>query len=707
MTAALDRRSLLRGAIALGGALIVPVAGARAQDATTAGAFQPSAFIRIDKDDVATIFLPKSEMGQGINTSIPMIVAEELDLDLDRVKVAFAPPGTTGKIWQSTGGSNSTQSTTAPLQEAGAKARAMLVQAAAARWGVPPEACATKDGKVLHAPSRRALAYGELVEAAARLPVPETAKPKAPQDYRLVGKPRRRLDAASKVDGSAVFGIDAAPAGVKVAAIIGCPVIGGTLRDVDAAPALAIKGIRKVVKLEAAVAVIADHTGAARAALTALAPEWNLGPNADQSHDDIVAALRDASLSPGLVAHETGDANAAIASAAKRVEAVYEMPFLAHAPMEPINCTAHVTKDGCEVWIGHQSPVQAREAAAKASGLPVEKVTLHNHVMGGGFGRKVEVDMVDQAVRIAMTVDYPVKLIWSREEDIQQDFYRPFYVDRLAAGLDAAGKPVGWTHRITGSSLIGRTFPSFLETSKGVDVDATEGAKTNYALPALRIEYVRKETAVRTGFWRGVGATHNSFVTESFIDECAHAAGADPAAYRRALIAEPRLLAVLDLACEKAGWGSPLAKGRGRGISVQSTWHTMMAQVVEIEVGDDGTLKLHRVVCAVDCGQMINPQTVRAQCEGGIVFGLGAALREEITIAEGRVVQSNFSDYTPLRMNEVPVIETYLVENHEPSGGMGEAPTACVGPALTNAIFAATGKRIRQLPVAKAGFNLG
>jgi CO/xanthine dehydrogenase Mo-binding subunit len=697
----LNRRALLRGGMAAGGALVVPFtwgAGARGE---TVDPFRPNAFVEIDADNNVRIFLPRSDMGQGVNTSIPMILAEELDLDLDQVRIEFAAPGKSDGISQVTGGSTTTMMTSRPLQEAGAKARAMLVQAAAELWKVEAAGCSTADCHVLHVSTNQKLPYGALVKAASKIPVPEKAVLKAPADYRIIGKPMGRLDAKAKADGSAKFGIDVVLPRMKVASVMGCPVIGGKLVSVDGAEAMKIQGVIKVVPLDKAVAVIADHTGAAKAGIAALKPQWDLGPTAGLNQKDIVATIEKASLTDGAVAHAKGDPDSAIKGAAKKLDAVYHMPHLAHAPMEPINCTALVTADHCEIWLGHQSPTAAQGAAAAASGLPADKVVVHNHIMGGGFGRKVEIDMIDQAVRIAKTVDYPVKLIWTREEDIQQDFYRPYYVDRLAAGLGPDGKPVGWTHRVTGASLMGRFAPAMLIAKNGVDIDAVEAAETPYGLPAQRIEYVRSETGVRTGFWRGVGTTHNVFVTESFIDECAHAAGADPVAYRMSMIEEPRLRAVLEMCAQKSQWTKSLPKGWGRGVSVQTAWKTMMAQVVEVEVSDTGALKVHRVVCVVDPGQIINPTTVLAQVQGGIMFGLTAALKGDITFANGRVQQTNFGDYQPLRITETPVIESYILETHEPSGGMGEAPTAGIGPALTNAIFNASGVRVRQLPVSK------
>jgi isoquinoline 1-oxidoreductase beta subunit len=695
------RRNLLQGGLAAGG-LIIGFSFGRSAKAAGAAAFQPNAFMRVGRDNLVTVFLPKSEMGQGVNTSIPMLIAEELDVDLSQVRVTFAAPGQADGLSQLTGGSTTTRTTTAPLQQAAAKARAVLVQAAAKLWSVSPQTCTTQDCQVLHVSTGRRAPYGALIDAALKLPIPADATCKARADYRIVGKPQRRLDAAPKTEGTAPFAIDVMLRGMKVAAITACPVFGGTLKSVDGSAALAVKGVIKVVPLDDAVAVIADHTGAARSGLAALKIEWNAGDHAALNQADIVADLAAASLTPGAVSIQRGDAAGAIAGAATKVDAVYQMPFLAHATMEPINCTARVTADLCEVWIGHQSPVGAQSAAADASGLPVDKVHIHNHIMGGGFGRKAEVDAVRQAVLIAKTVDYPVKLIWSREEDVRHDFYRPYYYDRLAAGLGPDGKPIGWTHRVTASSLLGRILPSLLVTMKGVDADAVDGAETPYVLPSMTVDYVRKESAVPTGFWRGVGPTHNIFVVESFIDECAHAAGADPVAYRQSLLASDRTKAVLARAAQEAGWGSPLPPRWGRGVSVQHSWNTMMASVAEVEVTPAGLVKVHRVVCAVDCGRMINPLTVRGQVEGGVNFGLTAILYGEITVKDGQVQQSNFGDYRPLRMAEAPLVEVHLIDSAEDPGGMGEAPTAAIGPAVVNAVFAAVGVRVRTLPLKAA-----
>ena len=521
-----------------------------------------------------------------------------------------------------------------------------------------------------------------------------------PRDFTLIGTRAKRLDTPSKVNGTAMFGIDARPPGVKIATLAQSPVFGGRLKSVDDKPALAVKGVRQVVKLDDAVAVVADHMGAARKGLAALVIEWDEGPHAKLATDDVAAELEQATLKPGPVAQNIGDVDKALASAATKVEAIYQAPFLAHAAMEPMNCTVHVRKDGCEVWVGNQVIARAQETAAITSGLPLDKVTVHNHLIGGGFGRRLEVDGVTRAVQIAMQVDGPVKVVWTREEDIQHDMYRPYWFDRFSAGLDAKGMPVAWSHRFAGSSVIARWLPPAF--NNGLDPDSIDGA-TNlaYALPNMRVEYLRVEPpGVPTAFWRSVGPSHTVFVTESFIDELAAAAKQDPVAYRRALLLKsPRAKAVLDLVAEKAGWGQPLPDRVGRGVSVQTSFGTYMAQVAEVEVGKDGAVRVRRVVCALDAGAVVNPDTVEAQVQGAVIFGITAALYGEITIAKGRVEQANFDTYQMLRINEAPAIEVHIVPSSEAPGGMGEPGTSAVVPAVANAIFAATGRRLRKMPV--------
>jgi isoquinoline 1-oxidoreductase subunit beta len=671
-------------------------------------AFAPNAFVRIGTDDVVTAMLPQAEMGQGVYTALPMLLAEELEIGLEQVRVEHAPGddktyANPAVGFQMTGGSTSVRVFYEPMRQAGAAARTMLVAAAAQSWGVDPGSCRAEKGTVIHPATGRRVTYGAVAERAAKLPVPGKVALKDPKHFRLIGTPAKRLDTPSKVNGTAQFGIDVRVPGMKIATVAASPVQGGKVAGLDERKAMAIKGVRQVVNLGDVVAVVADHMWAAKQGLAALAIRWYDGPNGATSTADIVNRLEQASRQPGAVARNQGDAPAAIARAARKIEAIYQDPCLAHVTMEPLNCTAHVRRDSCDVWAGSQVQGRARATAAEVTGLPLEKVVFHNYLLGGGFGRRLEHDYVTQAVRIGKQVEGPVKVVWTREEDVQHDVYRPYYFDRIAAGLDAHGKLVGWSHRIAGSSIFARFAPTAFRN--GLDEDAVDGSvQLLYDIPAIRVEYVRhEEPALRTGFWRGVGVTHNCFVIESFLDEIAAATGQDPVVFRRGLIGKsPRALAVLDLAAEKAGWGKPLPAGQGRGVALMySGWDTYMAQVAEVEVA--GTeIRVRRVVCAVDCGTIINPDTVKAQIESGIVFGIGGALWGEATLKNGRVEQSNFHDYRVLRMNQTPLIEVYLVRNLEKPGGMGEPGTATAAPALANAVFAATGRRIRQLPLEKA-----
>lgn len=555
---------------------------------------------------------------------------------------------------------------------------------------------------MFNASGSKHLSYGELAKAAAKLPVPPAAnvKLKDPKNFTLIGTRAKRVDSSIKVDGRALYGIDTRSPGMKVAAVAISPVLGGKAKTVDEKAALAVKGVRQVVNIDEAVAVVADHMGAANKGLAAAAITWDDGPNGKVSNADIVEQLEEASKKPGAVARDDGDAGKALAQAAQRLEAVYQVPFLAHAAMEPMNCTVHLQKDRCDVWVGTQAMSLTQSLVVELTGLPRDAIKIHNHLIGGGFGRRLEADGTVLAVKIAKHVDGPVKVIWSREEDIQHDMYRPYYFDRLSAGLDAVGEPVAWTHRIAGSSIAARYIPYWFKD--GLDLDAVEAAaKPPYEFSNIHVDYVRVEPpGVRTAFWRGVGPTHNVFVIESFIDELAHAAKQDPLAYRRGLLGHnPRALSVLSLAAEKAAWGSPLPARHGRGISVQFAFGSYLSQVAEVQVAADGSVKVKRIVCAVDCGMYVNPDTIEAQVQGGTLFGLTAALHGSITFKNGRVEQSNFDSYLPMRIDEVPVVETHLIKNAEAAGGIGEAPTAIVTAAVTNAIFAATGKRIRSLPI--------
>jgi isoquinoline 1-oxidoreductase subunit beta len=709
-----SRRTFIQaGAVAGGGlmlSLALPVAGGEAE-AANAGAFAPNAFIRIDGDGQIVLTMPYVEMGQGTYTSIPMLIAEELEVSLKQIRLEHAPPNE--KVYanpllgvQATGNSNAVRGGWQPLRQAGAIARTMLVAAAAKRWNVDPTSCRAQSGEVLHPPTGRRSTYGELAAEAARLPIPENVALKRPQDFKLIGTPAKRLDTPAKVNGTAVYGIDVRPPGVKIATLAQSPVFGGRVKSVDDKTAKAVKGVRQIVQLEDAVAVVADHMGAAKKGLAALEVTWDDGPHGNLRTADIASELEKATLTSGAVAQNIGDVDKALASAVIKVEAIYQVPFLAHATMEPMNCTVHVRPDGCEVWVGNQAVARAQAAAAKVTGLPLDKVVVHNQLLGGGFGRRLESDGVTRAVEIAKQVDGPVKVVWTREEDIQHDMYRPYWCDRLTAGLDGKGMPVAWTNRFAGSSVIARWLPPGFKN--GLDPDSTEGAiDLPYALPNMHVEYVRVEPpGIPTAFWRSVGPSHNVFVTECFMDELAAAAKQDAVAYRLALLDKtPRAKAALALAAEKAGWGQPLPKRVGRGVSLQFVFGTYMAHVAEVEVAKDGAVRVRRVVCAVDCGTVVNPDTVQAQIQSAVIFGITAALYGEVTLKNGRVEQTNFDTYQMLRMNEAPAIEVYIVQNFEPPGGIGECGTSAIVPAVANAIFAATGKRLRRMPIDAAALK--
>lgn len=700
----LSRRGFLQGGAAAGGGLMLslnlPLGKAEAADT-----FAPNAFVRIGSDGQIVLTMPYVEMGQGTYTSIPMLIAEELEVDLKQIRLEHAPPNE--KLYtnpllgvQATGNSNAMRGAWQPLRQAGATARTMLIAAAAKKWNVDPASCRAQNGEVSHPPTGRTIKYGALAADAAAITVPDKVVLKRPQDFALIGKPAKRLDTPAKVNGTAVYGIDVRPPGVKIATLAQSPVFGGRVKSVDDTAAKAVRGVRQIVRLDDAVAVVADHMGAAKKGLAALMIEWDDGPHAKLSTGDIAGELEKATNSAGAVAQNVGDVGKAMASAATKVEAIYQVPFLAHAAMEPMNCTVHARKDECEIWIGSQAVARVQAMAAKAADLSPEKVIVHNHLLGGGFGRRLEADGAVRAVQIARHVDGPVKVVWTREEDVQHDMYRPYWVDRISAALDDKGKPVAWNNRFAGSSVLARWLPPAFKD--GLDPDSTEGAiDLVYDLPNFHVEYVRVEPpGIPTAFWRSVGPSHNVFVTESFMDELAAIAKQDAVAYRRVLLGKsPRAKAVLELAAQKAGWGQPLPERAGRGVSLQSAFATYMVHVAEVEVAKGGEVRVRRVVCAVDCGTVVNPDTVKAQIQSGIIFGITAALYGEITLKNGRVEQANFDTYQMLRMNEAPAIEVYIVESSEPPGGMGECGTSAIVPAVANAIFAATGKRLRKMPV--------
>ena len=700
----LSRREFVQVSALVGGGLLLAVTLPRARAAAGAAGAALNAYVRIKPDGVITLIMSKVEMGQGTYTSLPMLIAEELEVGLNQVQLEAAPPdaavyGIDGL--QETGGSTSIRDCWLPLRRAGATARMMLIAAAARTWGVPVSECHAEAGTVIHAASGRRLGYGALASKAARLPVPSEPKLKPAAEFKLIGRNTARLDTPAKVNGSATFGIDIILPGLRFAVVAISPVQGGTVvRPLNSAAALAVPGVRQVIDEEDLVAVVADHTWSALKGLAALEPQWHDGPNASVQQASIVAELDAAVHAQGAIAQKTGDATAAMARAATRLEAVYHQPFLAHAAMEPMNCTVHWHDELCEIWVGNQAPDRAVVKLA-ALGLKRSQIQLHNQLIGGGFGRRLEVDGVVIAARIARHVQGPVKVLWSREQDIQHDRYRPCYADRLRAGLDANGLPIAWLHTIAGSAVTAVYYGEPLKNE--VDDDAVEAAaNTIYPFANMQVSFVRCEPkAVPTSWWRGVGPTRSVFVVESFIDELAAAARRDPVQYRRALLKHPRMLAVLDAAASRAGWGRPLPPRHGRGVSLQFAFGSYLTQIAEVSVTDDLQVRVQRVVCVIDCGQTINPDTIHAQLAGGVVFGLSAVLHGEVTIVNGRVQQSNFNDYRVQRLSEAPAIETHLIESGEPPGGVGETGTACIAAAVCNAVYAATGRRIRSLPISR------
>jgi isoquinoline 1-oxidoreductase subunit beta len=702
MASEITRRQFIQVTSLVGGSLLLSVAIPRSRPPQKSEPTPLNAYVRIDAGGQVTLVMPKVEMGQGTYTSLPMLIAEELEVALDAVVLEAAPPdpavyGFDGD--QSTGGSTTIRLCWLPLRTAGAAARIMLLSAAAKQWRVPVSACRAELGHVIQDSTGNRLSYGALASGAAAMPVPKDPPLKAPKDFKLIGRATARRDSPDKTNGRAIFGIDVRLDGLRMAAVALSPVAGGSaVEPLRSDAALAVSGVRQIVNEHDLVAVIADNTWAAFKGLKALQLEWNGGPNGAVSQAQLVAELEAASQRQGAVASHVGDAAGAMKHAAKRLESVYHQPFLAHATMEPMNCTIHWRKDSCEIWVGTQAPDRAVAKLADL-GLKPEQIRLHNQLIGGGFGRRLEVDGIVVAARIARHVDGPIRVLWSREEDIQHDQYRPYYVDRIAAGLDTQGRPTAWRHTIAGSAVSAVYSGEALKN--GVDDDAVDSAADPvYDIPNLEVRFVQHEPkGVPTSWWRGVGPTRSIFVVESFMDELAAAAKQDPVQYRRALLKSPRTRASLDLAAAKSGWGSPLPKGHGRGVAVQFAFGSYLTQIAEVSVDDQGTVRLERITCALDCGQVVNPDTIHAQLEGGVIFGLSAALFNEITFANGRVQQKNFNDFRALRINEAPIIETYLIESGEKPGGVGETGTACAAAALCNAIFAATGKRIRRLPI--------
>ncbi len=701
--AGLERRDFLKASLLVGGGLVLGVSlGACGKPGASAGPAlggQPNAWLRIGGDNTITVLVDRSEMGQGVYTSLPTLLAEELGVPLAKISVEAAPPGDAyinaliGA--QVTGGSTSVRDAYQKLRLAGAQARTMLIGAAAERWKLDPATLVVADVAV-KAPNGDSLTFGELAEAAAKRPVPKDVVLKDAKDFSLVGKPQPRLDTPSKVDGSAEYGLDVKRPGMKYAALAQSPVLGGTVKSVDAAVAEKMPGVIKVVTTKSGVAVVAEHYWQAHTARDALKIEWDAGANGKLDNAVIHAGLKDAAKGTGQSARKDGDSGAALKAAAKKVTATYELPLLAHATMEPMNCTADVRADGCDVYVGTQVQGIAQGAAAAAAAMKPEQVRIHTTLLGGGFGRRLEVDFIPAAVEVSKAVGAPVKLIWSREDDMTHDAYRPPALDSATAGFDAHGALNAVAITLTSPSITARMFPPVVE--KMVDPFAIEAAANFlYDVPNVSVDYIRHEIGINVGYWRSVSHALNCFVVESFMDELAHATAKDPYQFRRALLAkQPRALKVLDEAARLADWGKAPA-GRHQGIALMEGYGTYLAAVAEVSV-PGGKLKVERIVCVVDCGQTVNPGIVDQQITSGMVFGLSAALFGEIHLDGGKVRETNFDTFRVLRLNEVPSLEAHVLPGTDAPGGIGEPTTAIVAPAVANALFAATGNRVRALP---------
>ena len=691
----LDRRSFLKTGAAAAGGLVLGFYLPENHSLEAQNALgKLNAYVQIGADDMITLYIHKAEMGQGTVTSLSMLLAEELECDWKKIRTEFpgVDPVAFGPM-QGVFGSMSVRTSWEPLRKAGATAAEMLVQAAAQKWNVPKSQCRAENNSIVNINTKERLSYGSLAEAASKLPVPQyEVALKDPSQFKLVGKSQKRMDTPAKVSGKTIFGIDMKVPGMLYATLLRCPVFGGKVKSFDAAKTKAVPGVKQVVQISNGIAVLAENTWAAMEGRKALAVEWDEGPRATTTSASIRKVFADLAEKPGAVARKEGDVAAALASTPRKIEAVYEVPYLSHAPMEPLNAVAHVRLDGADVWSGMQIQSVARETAARIAGLPAEKVQIHTVYLGGGFGRRGGADFIGEAVEISKVAGVPVKLQWTRDDDLQHDTYRPASYTKFTSALDDKGMPTVWNARVV--------CPSFAGLRNGVDRTGVEGiAEIRYSIPNILVEYHPPDVGIPVSYWRSVGYSHNTFFTESFLDELAFAAKQDPVEFRRRLLAKaPRMLGVLELAAEKAGWGKPLAAGRHRGIAVVDNLGSFNAQVAEISI-DKGKVRVHRVVCAVDCGHVVNPAIVVQQIESGIVYGLSAALRGEITIDRGRVQQTNFNNYEPLRMDEMPVIETHIVPSTNPPGGIGEASTPAIAPAVTNAIFSATGKRIRRLPI--------
>jgi isoquinoline 1-oxidoreductase beta subunit len=707
----LKRRDFLKSGTALAGGLLISVYIPEWASASAAppahGPFAPNAFVRIATDESVTVISNHSEMGQGVYTSLPMLLAEELEADWTKIRVESAPvdPAYNHTVFgiMMTGGSTTTTSEYDRFRKMGAMARMMLIAAAAKSWNVDSQSCRAENGYVIHASSGRRASFGSLAEAASTIEPPKDIPLKDPKDFTIIGKPVHRLDTPSKTNGSAQFGLDVYIPGMLTAVVARSPVFGGKVVSFNSDKAKAIPGVVNVLQVPSGVAVIASGFWPAKLGREALDITWDEGPGAAVSTIAMRKQFSELSKTPGNIAHKAGDPASALAGAAKTITAEYEVPYLAHAMMEPLNAVVDLHDDHCEVWTGTQFQTGDRAAAARVAGLKPEQVLIHTTLLGGGFGRRANpsCDFVSEAVEVAKVAKAPVKVVWTREDDIRGGWYRPMWYDHFAAGLDASGNPVAWTHTIVGQSIMDGTMFAAFAIKDGVDSASVEGAADLlYGIPNIQVDLHSPKNQVPVQWWRSVGHSHTGFSVEAFFDEVAHAGGKDPYELRRVLLAkQPRMLAVLDLAAQKANWGGPLPAGRARGIATHFSFDSYVAQVAEVSVEKDGTVRVHRIVAAVDCGRVVNPDTVKAQIEGGVIFGLTAALKTEITLENGRVQQRNFHDYPMVRMFESPAIEVHIVPSTEKPTGVGEPGVPPVAPAVTNAIFAATGKRIRRLPI--------
>ncbi|HET9554809.1 MAG TPA: molybdopterin cofactor-binding domain-containing protein [Anaeromyxobacteraceae bacterium] len=709
---AMTRRDFLEATLAGGAGLVIAfyVPGrARAAEGEAAPAKpppEPNAFLRIAPSGEVTVLLAHSEMGQGIWTTLAMLAAEELECEWSKVRVEHAPAAPpyahTMFGMQMTGGSSTTWSELDRYRTVGAMARELLVRAAAERWKVEPSRLRVEQGFVVNGKER--LSYGELAAAAAALPPPASVKLKDPSRWRLVGKPVKRLDSPEKTNGKAIFGIDVQFAGLRTAVVERAPTFGGTVRSFDPAKALAVPGVEQVVQVPSGVAVVASHFWSAESGRAALKVEWEPGPGAALDSARLTEQYRALARTPGTVAAEAGDCDAALDRAARRLEAEYDVPYLAHAPMEPLNCTVKLDGDRCELWTGTQFQTVDQATAARIAGVPVGNVTIHTPFLGGGFGRRANpaADFVGEAVHVAKAAGVPVKVVWTREDDIRGGYYRPLFVHRVEVGVDAKGQPVAWKQTIVGQSIIAGTPFEPMLVKGGIDAVSVEGVVDSpyvEAVPARRVALHSPRCEVPVLWWRSVGNTHTAFAVECMVDELAHAARRDPLAYRLALLrGKPRFRAALELAAARAGWGKSPRAGRARGLAVHESFGSVVAEVAEVSV-EQGRIRVHEVTCAIDCGLAVNPLGVEAQVQGSVAFGLGPALRSAITLKDGRVEQSNFHDYEVLRLDEMPRVTVHIVPSKAKPGGVGEPATAPVAPAVANAVFALTGRRLRSLPL--------